>query len=60
VWLAYGVITEEYGATEAARVMYARVEKLKTEVPSSNFQLAQQWLAGLSKAKPASSASAAR
>lgn len=60
MWLAYGVITEEYGATEAARVMYARVEKLKTEVPSSNFQLAQQWLAGLSKAKPASSASAAR
>lgn len=60
VWLAYGVIAEEFGATDAARTMYARVEKLKTEVPTSNYQLAQQWMEGLGKAEPARSASAAR
>lgn len=49
VWLAYGLIAEQYGATDAARAMYARVEKLTTEQPGSNYQLAQQSLASLGK-----------
>ena len=49
VWLAYGVIAEQYGATDAARAMYAHVEKLKTNDPVSNYQLAQHWLASLGR-----------
>lgn len=60
VWVAYGAIAEEYGALDAARAMYARVEKLKTEVPGSNYQLAQQRLASLGKPGTSTSASAAR
>ncbi|MGE5321493.1 MAG: hypothetical protein ACM3SW_01430, partial [Actinomycetota bacterium] len=60
VWLAYGVIAEQYGATDAARAMYARVEKLKTEMPVSNYQLAQQRLASLGKPGPATPVSGTR
>ena len=60
VWLAYGVIAEQYGASDAARAMYARVEKLKTEQPGSNYQLAEQRLALLGKPGPATAVSGTR
>lgn len=47
VWLAYGQIAEAYGELEAAQAMYARVEKSPSEVPGSNFALAQQRLLAL-------------
>ena len=60
VWLAYGVIAEQDGALDAARTMYARVEKLETEVPSSNYQLAQFRLASLGKPGTTTAARASR
>jgi Tfp pilus assembly protein PilF len=56
VWLAYGVIAESVGEADAARQMFARVEKMKTEVPSSNYELAQQRLASLNKTTATASA----
>jgi Flp pilus assembly protein TadD/transglutaminase-like putative cysteine protease len=47
VWLAYGQIAEAYGEPDAAQAMYARVDKAQTEVPTSNFALAQQRLLAL-------------
>lgn len=47
VWLAYGQIAEAYGEPDAAQAMYARVEKAPSEVPGSNFALAQQRLLAL-------------
>jgi len=44
VWLAYGKIAQEYGEADAARMMFAKVEKPKVDNPDSNFQLAQHWL----------------
>ena len=49
VWLALAAIAEQYGETDAARAMYARVEKEKVEYPTGNFVLAQQRLAALQK-----------
>lgn len=60
VWLAYGMIAEQYGATDSARAMYARVEKPTTEAPESNYQLAHQLLASLGKAGPATAAGGTR
>ena len=47
VWVAYGQIAEAYGEPEAAQAMYARVDKAQSEVPTSNFALAQQRLLAL-------------
>lgn len=47
VWLAYGQIAEAYGEPDAARSMYARVEKSDTESPTSGYTLAQQRLVAL-------------
>jgi tetratricopeptide (TPR) repeat protein len=60
VWLAYGMIAESVGEPDAARQMLARVEKMTTEVPSSNFELAQQSLASLNKTGTSASAVSAR
>ena len=60
VWLAYGVIAEAYGEADAARAMYARVEKLTTEAPGSNYQLAQQRLASMPIGDSAEAASGSR
>jgi predicted TPR repeat methyltransferase len=57
VWLVLGEIAEQYGETDAARAMYARVEKQEIETPSSNYAIAQQRLAALKTASlPAKSA----
>ncbi len=50
VWFAYGKIAEQYGEIEAARTMYARVEKPESEYPGSSYVLAQQRLAALKTA----------
>ncbi len=47
VWLAYGQIAEEYGEPDAARTMYARVDKEESESPASNYALAQRRLLAL-------------
>ena len=47
IWLAFGMIAEQYGVQEAAQKMYARVEKQKIESPGSNYALAQQRLAAI-------------
>ena len=47
VWLALAEIAEQYGEADAARTMYARVEKDEVEVPGSNYSLAQQRLLAL-------------
>jgi Tfp pilus assembly protein PilF len=49
VWLAYGQIAEEYGEPDAARIMYARVDKEESESPESNYALAQRRLLALKK-----------
>jgi Flp pilus assembly protein TadD len=48
VWFAYGMIAEQFGESDAARGMYARVEKPKLYYPGSSYELAQQRLAALS------------
>jgi tetratricopeptide (TPR) repeat protein len=55
VWFAYGKIAEQYGEVEAARTMYARVEKPESEYPGSSYELAQKRLLVL-KATPANTA----
>jgi transglutaminase-like putative cysteine protease/tetratricopeptide (TPR) repeat protein len=47
VWLGLALVAEQYGETDAARAMYARVEKAKTEYPESNYALAQTHLTGI-------------
>jgi len=54
VWLAYGQIAEAYGEPDAAQTMYARVEKAPSEVPTSNFVLAQQRLLALKNSSTSS------
>ena len=49
IWLGLATIAEQYGEMDAARAMYARVEKDKVESPRSNYALAQQRLAFLQK-----------
>ena len=56
VWLAYGQIAEEFGEPDAARTMYARVEKQEIESPDSNYNLAQRRILALKNA-PVTSAS---
>jgi Flp pilus assembly protein TadD/transglutaminase-like putative cysteine protease len=56
VWLAYGQIAEEYGEPDAARTMYARVDKSESESPTSNYALAQRRLLAL-KSVPVTAAS---
>jgi len=58
VWLALAEIAEQYGEADAARTMYARVEKSDTESPTSNYSLAQQRLVAL-KSAPVTAASKA-
>ena len=55
VWFAYGKIAEQYGETEAARIMYARVEKPESASPGSSYELAQKRLLAL-KAAPTTAA----
>lgn len=55
IWLALGSIAEQYGEAEAARSMYARVEKSESEGPGSNYSIAQQRLITL-KTSPATTA----
>jgi transglutaminase-like putative cysteine protease/Tfp pilus assembly protein PilF len=50
VWLALGEIAEQYGEVDAARAMYARVEKEQVDYPGSNHALAQQHLQALKNA----------
>jgi Tfp pilus assembly protein PilF len=50
VWLALAEIAEQYGEADAARTMYARVEKEESEAPASNYSLAQQRLLVLKNA----------
>lgn len=47
IWFGFGLIAEQYGAADAAQKMFARVEKPKTEYPSSSYALAQKHLANL-------------
>lgn len=47
VWLGLALIAEQYGETDAARAMYARVEKDKVEHSTSNYSLAQMHLASM-------------
>jgi transglutaminase-like putative cysteine protease/Flp pilus assembly protein TadD len=56
VWLGLATIAEQYGEVDAARAMYARVEKLKVEVPNSNYNLAQLRLGGMQNASGAKTA----
>jgi tetratricopeptide (TPR) repeat protein len=47
IWFGFGLIAEQYGVLEAAKKMFARVEKPKTEYPASSYALAQEHLAKL-------------
>ena len=47
IWFGFALIAEQYGAADAARKMFARVEKPKTDYPASSYVLAQQHLANL-------------
>jgi Tfp pilus assembly protein PilF len=58
VWFAYGKIAEQYGELDAARSMYARVEKPESYYPGSSYELAQQRLLAL-KAAPQTTAKTA-
>jgi tetratricopeptide (TPR) repeat protein len=57
IWFGFALIAEQYGATDAAQKMFARVEKPKTPYPGDSYYLAQQHLASLkSSAKLTASA----
>ena len=60
VWLALAEIAEQYGEADAARTMYARVEKDEAEVPGSNYSLAQQRLLALKNASVAAAKNAGK
>lgn len=47
LWFGFGLIAEQYGVTDAAARMFARVEKPKAEFPGSTYAFAQQHLAAL-------------
>ncbi|HJX84916.1 MAG TPA: hypothetical protein VJ723_11275, partial [Candidatus Angelobacter sp.] len=49
IWFGFGTIAEEYGEYDAARAMYVRMEKPKTDSPGSSYALGQQRLAALPK-----------
>lgn len=49
IWLGFAMIAEQYGEIEAAKTMYGRVEKLKVEVPGSNYSVAQAHLERLGR-----------
>jgi Tfp pilus assembly protein PilF len=44
IWLALAMIAEQYGETDAAQTMYARVEKPGVDSPGSNYGIARQRL----------------
>lgn len=58
IWLAQGEIAEQYGEMDAARSIYARVDKSEVETPTSNYVLAQMRLGALKTASPARAKSA--
>jgi tetratricopeptide (TPR) repeat protein len=60
IWLALATIAEQYGETDAARTMYARVEKDEIESPGSNYSIAQQRIAELKKAPATTARNAAQ
>lgn len=60
VWLAYGQIAEEFGEPDAARTMYARVEKPEIESPASNYALAQRRILALKNAPVTSASNASK
>jgi tetratricopeptide (TPR) repeat protein len=47
VWFGLGLIAEQYGVSDAAEKMYARVEKPKFDYPATTYSLAQQHLTSL-------------
>ena len=49
VWLALGIIAEQYGENEAARGIYTRIEKPKIESPGSSWEIARARMAALPK-----------
>jgi tetratricopeptide (TPR) repeat protein len=53
IWFAFAKIAEQYGESDAARAMYSRVEKPKTEYPGTSYAIAQQRLAALKSAASA-------
>ncbi|HXJ17102.1 MAG TPA: hypothetical protein VNM68_07865, partial [Candidatus Polarisedimenticolia bacterium] len=60
VWFAFGLIAEQYGEYDAARKIYSRVEKPKTETPGSSYELSQAHMAAFPKAGGKGSAKAER
>ena len=52
VWFGFGLIAEQYGETDAAQKMFARVEKPKREFPAATYDLAQRHLAALQNSAP--------
>ena len=52
VWFGFGLIAEQYGQTDAAQEMFARVEKPKMEFPAATYDLAQGHLAALRNSAP--------
>jgi tetratricopeptide (TPR) repeat protein len=50
IWFGFGLIAEQYGDMEAARAIYARVEKPKTENPGDTRKLVELRLATLGTA----------
>ena len=60
IWLAYGEIAEDFGESDAAAAMYARVESQKTNLAGSNYLLAQARLSALNKQKASASGSGTR
>jgi tetratricopeptide (TPR) repeat protein len=51
IWFGFALIAEQYGAAAAAREMFARVEKPKTDYPASSYALAQQHLDNLKNSR---------
>ena len=47
VWFGLALIAEQYGVSDAAAKMYARVEKPKFDYPATTYAIAQQHLAAL-------------
>ncbi|HKE30829.1 MAG TPA: hypothetical protein VKD65_03825, partial [Candidatus Angelobacter sp.] len=47
VWFGFAEIAEQYGENDAARAMYAKVDKPKAFHPVATYNLAQQRLAAL-------------
>jgi TonB family protein len=47
VWFGFALIAEQYGVTDAAARMFARVEKPNMDYPGSTYALAQQHMVAL-------------